>query len=232
MLFIFSLFVFGCDGYLGISSFEPIGNGISISFDYVGENSGNLDMGDGAVINSGLYGLNLNGETILNPAVSDLVSKLAAQNEIVYITAHGSGGGINPPNMIIRPETYSVFDDGVEIETNDIEFGMRFFVSAACLSGRANWEDAVSNNPNLDGVFAYTEITYDVLDNKVARSYMQCLGSYDVDVINLSAWDHHECWKQANVSAGGNFASSWVSIIREPDSGEIIRINNRGVQND
>lgn len=213
-----------CVGGFGSPVYETVGSGISISFDYSHSEELILDSGDGAFMNGGFMGLGLNSESVNNPSVSELVSIFAAQNEIVYVTSHGSGGGISFPGGIIRPETYSVYEDNEEVETGDVSFGMRFLVIATCLAGRTNWEDALMNNPNLDGVFAYTKTTYDELDNNVAADYIICLDSYDIPVNELTPTMHSECWQEANISAGGNFKSSFVSIIRSGD--EIIRIGN------
>lgn len=223
-LTIISVFFVGCIGSFGSPSFDYIGSGVSISFDYSHSGQLILDSGDMAFMNGGFMGLGLNSETVNNPSVDELVSLFAAQNEIVYVTSHGSGGGISFPGGIIRPETYSVYEDNEEIEAGSVNYGMRFLVIATCLAGRSNWEDALMNNPNLDGVFAYTKTTYDELDNNVAADYIVCLDNYDTPVNELTPMNHHDCWSQSNISAGGNFKSSFVSIIRV--NGEIIRIGN------
>ena len=225
ILLVISLFVCaGCYGQFGlVGQYETEGSFVVFSFDYENSEMGDLEVDDGTYVYSGGIGLGMKGEHIINPTGVDVVEALAAENEIVYITGHGGNGSVSLPDGNISPYGFRPADGEYDYN-NRLEINSRFVIIAACLAGNAEWEIVLENNSGVDGVFGYTDTTYDIEDNKVSQGFVKCLSraANDINVNELTSSDYHNCWREANEAVGGNF-NSWVSIIRDPITGETTR---------
>jgi hypothetical protein len=149
-----------------------------------------LDPNDMFVLADGLVGLGYDGVVRDGDVTTaELTSYLATELTTLYHTGHGSDG-------IVRTVDGTLGHTGTTIAVHNT-------IWATCLTLTESWADAFG--PTAETVLGYTQVSYDIIDDDVARAFVAELGG---------GASYPAAWYLANAGIH-SLANRWAAYVRE-----------------